>query len=157
MNEHIYTFKDGRQTIFDDIDKPIICQFNLQITPKGYVVMQMSTGGKYVKHLLHRYIIDAPKGMLVDHINRDVRDNRRCNLRLVNDSQNMRNCKKRQLKTAASKHKGINLAGNNWQARIMTDNGRLYLGTFKNEIDAALAYNEAAIKYHGEYANLNII
>lgn len=157
MKEHVYTFKDGRQTIFDDTDKPLICQFNMQINPKGYVILQIHSGSKRYAHLLHRYIIDAPKGMLVDHINRDIRDNRRGNLRLVNDSQNMRNCKKRQLKTAASKYKGVNLCGKKWQSRISTDTGRLYLGSFDTDVEAAKAYNIAALFYHGEYANLNII
>lgn len=157
MNERIYTFKDGRETIFDAEDIIWICQYNLQITAKGYVTAQCRLNGKQWSKPVHRMIMNAPSGVLVDHINGDRRDNRKCNLRLVNDFQNMRNAKKRQATTAASQYKGVNRCGAHWQARISTDNGRLYLGYFRDEKLAAEAYNKAAIIHHGEYALLNII
>ena len=42
-----------------------------------------------------------------------------------------------------------------WRARIGVNSGSMYLGYFYNELEAAKAYDEAAKKYHGEYANLN--
>lgn len=51
----------------------------------------------------------------------------------------------------------INKSSISWKAEINSDNKRKYLGVFKSEELAAIAYNEAAEKLHGEFANLNII
>jgi len=107
--------------------------------------------------LLPRFLLDAPKGKLVDHINNNPVDNRRKNLRLCTSKQNSRN--RRKLFPTGSKYKGVNpdKRSGKFRAFIYVNNCQMYLGTFQTEIQAALTYNEAAHKFHGEFARPNVI
>jgi len=106
-------------------------------------------GGIYIQ--MHRLIMDFPKGLLVDHINHNGLDNRKVNLRLATSSQNQFNQRKRRSK---SKYKGVTWNGEakKWQARISPEGKTIYLGFFTNEVDAGLAYANAANLYFGEFA-----
>jgi hypothetical protein len=99
--------------------------------------------------------MDAPKGLLVDHRNLNGLDNRRSNLRLATHGENNQN--KRKRKGASSRYIGVSFEKRikKWSARIMYKGKAIWLGNFKNEIDAALAYDKAARKYYGEFARLN--
>ena len=103
---------------------------------------------------MHRLIIDAPKDMQVDHIDRNGLNNTRANLRLATRAQNGHNSI-RSVTKKTSAYKGVFPAGKKWWARIYFNGKCIRLGTFEREADAALAYNEAARKYHQEFACLN--
>jgi hypothetical protein len=105
---------------------------------------------------MHQEIIEVPKGMVVDHINHDGMDNRRANLRAATRAQNTRN-RKKFAKSSGSKYKGIywRKKTRKWEVMITFERKRIFLGCFRSEIDAAKAYDHAAIKYHGEFACLN--
>lgn len=112
--------------------------------------------------LMSRVIVEVPNGMEIDHINQNTLDNRKSNLRICNRRQNARNKKKVLLNgKSASKYKGVTLDKRvmRWQAKIVIlkkgKSKHVHLGMFGNEIDAAKAYDEAAIKYHGEFAQTN--
>ena len=94
--------------------------------------------------------------MCIDHINNNGLDNRKANLRLATPAQNARNRRKTAAKTY-SKYKGVSYhAGQRkWSAAIRVNGQYKYFGLFQNEIDAAKAYDEAARKYHKEFAVLN--
>lgn len=115
----------------------------------------ISVKGKRRMLYLHRVIMNAPAGFDVDHINHNQLDNRRCNLRVATHAQNLWNSKKR--KGCSSKYKGVYWAkrDNRWSAAIESEGKRYFLGNYKDEIDAAKAYDKAATKYFGEHANLN--
>lgn len=124
--------------------------------PHGY---DRSTG-EWVQ--LHRFIMNAPDGVLVDHKNRIKMDCRRENLRYATRQEQNRNIGKRQTATT-SRWKGVHYYPDGkkkrikrWQARIRDDNSKtVSLGYFETEIEAAAAYNRGAILYHGEFACLN--
>jgi hypothetical protein len=91
---------------------------------------------------------------IVDHINNIRYNNRRCNLRIASFGLNNHN--KTKNKNASSKYFGVSKSGKNWRVQI-TSKGETYrLGTFKDEIDAAKAYNKKAIELYEEKANLNV-
>lgn len=105
--------------------------------------------------LMHRLINKTPDDFHTDHINGDGLDNRRENLRTATGSQNKINTKKRPNLT--SQYKGVSFvkAESMWRAGIVANYKFHWLGQFKTEKEAALIYNAAAIKYHGEFAILN--
>lgn len=103
--------------------------------------------------LMHRVLLQAPNDMLVDHINGNPLDNRRANLRLCTHAENMRNSASR---TGASQFKGVwKSRGKVWRACIKLHGKSIHLGSFTTEEAAALAYDEAAIRLHGQFAKTN--
>lgn len=105
---------------------------------------------------MHRVILGAKSTEQVDHINGNKLDNRRSNLRIASIQKNSFNRKKPKVQ-CTSKYKGVLKRKNatKWEARIKINNKAIYLGTFIHEIDAAKAYNKAALKYFGDFARCN--
>lgn len=121
-------------------------------------------GGKYAgrkvdggTQYMHKLIMNHPK-LPVDHINGDTLDNRRSNLRICTHSQNSKN-RRPNSSVGSSIYKGVDYQPRygRWRARIRIDYKPIYLGDFDSEIEAAKAYNDAAIRFHGEYASINRI
>ena len=102
---------------------------------------------------MHRLIADdAENGEVVDHINHNKLDNRSENLRICSQKENLRNQK------SGKRYKGVfYLKGRRkcWQAAIVVNGKKQFLGNFYSQEEAARAYNEAAIEYFGEFAYLN--
>jgi hypothetical protein len=105
---------------------------------------------------MHREIMNFPAERLVDHENGDTLDNRRDNLRIATSEQNAYNKQKTKSKTS-SRFIGVYFEKqkSRWIVRIKYKENRIYLGCFKDEIEAARAYDAGAKKYHGEFARLN--
>lgn len=104
---------------------------------------------------LHRLIIGAGKGQIVDHINRNRLDNRCSNLRIVTNQQNTLNSGKRKTNTSGykgvTKHKRSGL----WQAQAMLNGKKFYFGQFKTIQEAVMEYDKQIKKLHGDYVVLN--
>jgi hypothetical protein len=150
----------GKVALVDAEDYEYLNQFKWHARTDGkrfYVTRTIYKSGNFSKIQMHRLIMNPLERMYIDHINSDGLDNRKCNLRICNQAQNSMNSRK--LIKTHSQFKGIHLDKryNCWIARIGISYKRKYLGQFKNEIAAALAYNEAAKKYYGEFAKLNNI
>jgi len=156
MNINIKCFKYGDRTILiDDDDFEKINKFKWYVTKTVQNKYYISTSKGQT---LHRFIIDCPRGMEVDHINGNTFDNRKENLRICSHSQNCKN-RIKSLKESSSMYKGVSLNKRDmlWHAYIRIDRTRRHLGYFENENEAAIAYNKAALMYYGDFANLNII
>lgn len=111
--------------------------------------------GKRTKQMLHRFILGLtdPK-VLVAHIDRNGRHCWRNNLRIATNSQNAANGRKYR-NGVTSQYRGVcwHLKGHKWQAHIGLNGKTIHLGTYTDEIAAALAYDAAARKYFGEFAS----
>ena len=119
---------------------------------KGYI---FNENGDKVLTLMHRVVLSAKKGVQVDHINTDGLDNRKCNLRGCSHAENQRN--RERYSNNKSGYKGVSWdkVNGKWRAQIKNKNKTEYIGIFENPIEAAKAYNNAALKYHGEFARVN--
>lgn len=106
--------------------------------------------------LMHRFIM-KPQGQIIDHIDGNRLNNQKVNLRLCNQSENLCNRPKQLNNTSGYKGVHWHIKRGCWQANIKINQVQIYLGSFKTKEDAALAYNEASIKYHKEFAYINII
>jgi hypothetical protein len=105
---------------------------------------------------MHRYIMDAPKGVVVDHFNHNGLDNRKENLRFATRAENVRYSQKTKNKFS-SDYKGVHYIKKvkRWRATITFEGKKIYVGQYRDEISAAKAYDRAAKKYFGEFACLN--
>ncbi len=104
--------------------------------------------------MMHREIMDAPQDKCVDHVDGNGLNNRRCNLRLCTQQQNMQN---RRPLLRTSKFKGVSYykSTEKWHAEITYWGKKTYIGSFDDEIEAAKAYDRKAIELFGEFAYLN--
>jgi len=121
---------------------------------KWYASRAVKIGGVSRTIYLHRAVLNPPDGMDVDHIDGNGLNNRRANLRICHRAQNVQNQKKTR---GSSLFKGVSwhAAAGKWMACVNANGRRFYLGIFENEIDAARAYDAAAITLFGEFARPN--
>lgn len=148
----------GKFALVDDEDFEYLNQWKWHYLKVGYAARSVKKDNKKTYIYMHREINETVVGRHTDHINNDKLDNRRHNLRSATKGQNMANVGKRA-HGASSRYKGVSLDKRNrrWFSRICIGNNKIYLGRFSTEIEAAQSYNDAATKYHGEYALLNDI
>ena len=104
---------------------------------------------------MHREIMRASKGVLVDHINHNGLDNRKSNLRLCTNAQNSYN--QQASSTGTSIYKGVSWhkCSRKWSARIRCDRKFYNPGDYEDEIEAAMVYDDKAVELFGEFACLN--
>lgn len=143
----------GRFTLVADFDYEKVARFNWTFlsSGRGYAIRAVQENGKRVYYLMHRVLMDAPPDMEVDHQDGDSLNNRRGNLRLCTHKKNRGNTRKH--KDNKSGFKGVcwNKNAQKWQGSAMGT----YLGLFEDKEDAARAYDEAAKRIVGPFANLN--
>jgi hypothetical protein len=154
----IYMSNSISPTFVDDEDFPLLNRYTWHVDPKGYVVTSLY--GTTVR--LHRFILNPPNNVQIDHINGDKLNNCKENLRLATNTENQRNVPKRKeinKKPTSSKYKGVYFRkdAKKWVARIAVDGERIHLGMYDNEEKAARMYNAWAKDYFGEFAVLNQI
>lgn len=143
----------GKAVLIDREDYPEVSVHTWRLVGSGGYYVAATISRKTT--LLHRLLVNAGPSEKIDHRNRDRLDCRKLNLRRCTAFQN--NCNKTG---RGSWPKGVHLVDpcrlNKWRAVIKIGGGkRIHLGVFPTIESAANAYNEAAIKYHGEFACLN--
>lgn len=145
----------GKFAVVDDEDYEVLSCYKWSAsTGKGkkWYAVRM---GDYKLILMHRQIMNPPKGLEVDHIDSDGLNNARNNLRVVTHRQNIMGKKKH--KNTASKYRGViwNKSRNRWNAQIKVNYKGIYLGSSKIQEEAAKMYDIASIKYFGIYGKTN--
>jgi hypothetical protein len=144
----------GKFAIVDDEDYEWLNETKWADDSNGYAVRKVK--GKKTTEKMHRLVLNAKDGEVVDHINRIPWDNRKENLRIATVRQNSAN--KGHYSTNKSGYKGVAVYSNGrWTAQITVNYRKIHLGVFECKHEAAFVYNEAAVKYFGEYAKLNEI
>lgn len=124
----------------------------------GKIYALAYSGGRGI--YIHRLILGTAAGLDTDHRNGDPLGNRRCNLRPATRSQNLANTSKAQRRNGrpwSSVYKGVTWyrAGSQWQASIRINGHLRYLGRYDSEVEAARAYDAAALATWGEFARPN--
>lgn len=124
------------------------------IKDNGYVYASIWFGSRKKRKslYLHRFLLNAPNGLDVDHINNDKLDNRRDNLRLATRSQNLINKKEKKIRGVRSLILKNGLK--RWQARIKINQKEIFLGVFNNRQDAEKARVNYERNYFGEFATI---
>jgi hypothetical protein len=127
--------------------------FNKVTNSKLYVHYRTkkSEGGKMVK--MHRFIMGVfDRSVCVDHINGDPLDNRKCNLRVCKQGENMRNYRNAWGKEGV---RGVmQTKTGKYRARIRFNHKLYHVGTFDTQHDASVAYAFASSLLHGEFGSL---
>lgn len=115
-------------------------------------IVAVDSNNKIIK--IHQLIMNDK---MIDHKNCIIFDNRKENLRKCTISQNNMNKDIQNNNTSGYKGVSWDKSKNKWEAYIQINSRKKHLGRYNTKEEAAQAYNEAAIKYHGEFARLNII
>lgn len=145
----------GKVSLVDDEDYDKVMGYNWNAHPEKH---RWYATGHYNGKLrrMHRVIMGVTDPeIIVDHIDGDGLNNQKSNLRLATNSQNISNQRPRENFT--SKYKGVHwdkFTGK-WRVQVQSKEKIIRVGRFDDEIDAALAYNNAAIELQGEFARLN--
>lgn len=141
------TTTNGKTFLIDTSDLDTVRRYSWCFSKTGYLVA--NNGNKVIR--LHRYLLDAPSGIVVDHINGDPSDNRRCNLRLCSQKDNSRNC--RPTKGSKTGIVGVKITeSGRYVAQIMVDGKLITIGNYATLNEAAKARCKAELKYYGEFS-----
>lgn len=142
--------------IVDSDDYAWLGRWRWSLDSRGYAKRTLTIGGRKGSKrtiLMHRLILglDFGDSNQVDHINRNIHDNRRCNLRIVTCAQQQQN--RGPERNTSSKYRGVSFNKNlgKWQAQVRLNGHQSYLGVYDNEKDAAIAAQKFRIS-HMPYA-----
>ena len=151
---------NGNVTVVDDEDYEWLNQWKWEYKydkrcRTAYVERRAYINGKRTTVSMHRIIMGSPKGMQIDHIDHDGCNNQRTNLRICTTAQNQWNARIRQDNNSGYIGVWYDDRRKKWVAEIKANHKHYRLGNFDKAIDAVRAYNEAALKYHGQFATIN--
>lgn len=141
----------GKFAIVDAADYERLNRYRWNACPggDGFYARRSVPGGTI---LMHREVMNAPKGMVVDHINGNGLDDRQANLRVCTQQQNEHN---KPPRGGRSRFKGVYPHRAKWEAAIKHNGKTHYLGVFDDEVEAARARDRKALELQGEFAYLN--
>ena len=142
-----YTAK-GEPFYLDAEDYEKIKDYCWRKNSDGYIVATVNRRNLF----MHRYLMDASKGVVVDHINHDTTDNRKKNMRCVSQSRNMQNAKNNRRNVDGVKGVTWDKKWGKWFSRITVNKKTLYLGNFATFDEAVAARKAAEEKYFGKYS-----
>ena len=138
--------------LVDDDDYDLLTQHRWSLNNSRYAV---TFNGSHI--LMHRLIMNCPKDMVVDHINNNGLDNRKCNLRICTAIENHYNTKIHVSNKTGFKGVSLHKMSNKFEVRIRFNGKKLHIGLFDDKEEAAKAYDLAAKSYHKQFARLNNI
>lgn len=118
----------------------------------GYIRIRIDGSCYYAHRLVFLYMTGVLPESGVDHINMNGEDNRWCNLRLADQSENMCNAGRPRHNTSGTKGVSFNKNANKWQANIRFRGQSHHLGYYDTLSQAAMARQTATNRIHGEYA-----
>ena len=142
--------KSGEKVLVDKEDFALLNSRKWHMDSQGYARSYVSRK-KFMS--MHRLVNDTQEGKITDHINQNKLDNRKCNLRTASRSLNTRNAPIRIDNTSG--YKGVCKRGNRWEVGIGHNKVHIHVGSYGTKIEAARAYDEASVKYHGKFGKLN--
>jgi hypothetical protein len=156
-------FKKGLVGLLSDEDADLISECKWGVAGPGYVSGSYQGKQQYLHRVVLSRVIgrELVKGEYSDHINRNRLDNRRENLRVVTNRQNLLNRELQDNNTSGYRgvwyykgqaHKNIK---KRWAAEIKIVGKRKFLGFYETAKEAAQAYDNAARESNGEFARLN--
>jgi hypothetical protein len=148
----------GYQAVVDDGDYTEMNKYSWHVTGVGYAQRVMAgDDGSWKKQQytsMHRSIIGAEKGQIVDHINGDTLDNRKVNLRIVTHSQNMRNRRVAKNNTSGCPNVYWQRQKKRWVVWLDIDGKHTYCGSFRELRDAIGHRNKLVIEHYGVYGRV---
>lgn len=153
---------NGMKVLVDDEDYDFLMQwkwnpYKRKSDNTTYAARTLHENRKSVYVIrMHRVImkIDDPN-VVIDHMDHNGLNNQKSNLRVCAQKFNSKNTSSRT--NSSSKYLGVGWDSKRgkWKAKMRSNGKEIFIGRFDSEIDAAKAYDEAAIKHHGEFANPN--
>lgn len=158
----------GYEAIVNESDYPQVSQFSwhAEINKRGlktdvYAARWIvGLNGKRRRMRMHVELMGYKQGMEVDHRDRNGLNNCRSNLRFATHADNSRNASIRQDNTSG--FKGVTFepytrGSKKWKSTIQYDKRRITIGRYLTAKDAAMAYNDKAMRLFGEFACLNVV
>lgn len=156
MQIKIQSKTHGEKTVFySNQDHEIISKHKWSVHKRGHMFYALTRiGGKKIQ--MHRYILDVPEWLIIDHADHNGLNNCRDNLRPCSYSQNQMN-KRKSCRGTSSKYKGVvwDVQKQKWRVRIHINKRMICGGVFLNEQQAAERYNQMAKIYFRQFATLN--
>lgn len=146
----------GKYVLVDDEDYELLNKYKWFSDKHGYVARGVTQNGKPQRILMHRVILETPKGLVTDHINGNRLDNRRSNLRIATQTENTYNSKPNSDSIVPFKGVCWDKMRGKWQVRVVLQGNTQFHAYIAGEAKyAARVYDYYAKKAYGEFAYLN--
>jgi hypothetical protein len=145
----------SRHTLIDAEDFDRIAVYLWHTSGTGYAKTDIRNAITNTHFLMHREVMRCPDDRVIDHIDGNKLDNRKGNLRICTGAENARS--RRKSWKSSSQYKGVKKHQDRWRAYISVNNVDKHIGLYRDEAEAAHAYNRAAMEHYGEFAVINKI
>jgi hypothetical protein len=148
----------GKFAKVDLEDFPLVASYRWRATVHARTFYAVTTTPRKMGHkdiYMHRFLINAPEGKTVDHVNGDGLDNRRHNVRFATPVQQSANTGRHKRNQSGFKGVSLEVKTGKWRARIFSGGKEVCLGQFPTKESAAAAYDAAAKRLRGEFARTN--